>query len=119
MKLVIISVISIAIVKSSDDITVYSEYINLTKSLLSAQENLTRNQIHVSLLLQVVSLLQTAFSNANESYYINIKVNESLTAETSIISEFQTMMNTQLLDLSVNNLILITKCLCHIICYSY
>ena len=72
--------------QSSDDITLYSEYINLTKSLQSAQENLTRNQIHVSLLLQEVSLLQTAFSNANESYYINVKANESLTAETSIIS---------------------------------
>ena len=68
-------------------------YINTTLSVLSSQEELVRNQIHVSQLLQQLSLLQTAISNANESYYINLRANKSLITENDVFSPILNMMN--------------------------
>ena len=68
-------------------------YINMTISVLSSQQELVKNQIHVSQLLQQLSLLQTAISNANESYYINLRANKSLITENDVFSPILNMMN--------------------------
>ena len=68
-------------------------YINMTMSVLSSQKELVKNQIHVSQLLQQLSLLQTAISNANESYYINLRANKSLITENDVFSPILNIMN--------------------------
>ena len=72
-------------------------YINTTLSVLSSQKELVRNQIHVSQLLQQLSLLQTAISNANESYYINLRANKTLITENGIFTSLLNLMNSSLL----------------------
>ena len=72
-------------------------YINTTLSVLSSQKELVRNQIHVSQLLQQLSLLQTAISNANESYDINVGANKTLITENGIFTPFLNIMNSPLL----------------------
>ena len=83
----------------------YSSYINMAISVYSAREKLVRNQIHVSQLLQQLSLLQTAISNANESYYINLRANKSLITENEIFTSLLNMMNSPLDLTQITNLV--------------